>query len=119
MSSNGNSGCRRRIRSVSLSSDTECAKLGDMGEEFPFLVSTMSKTNTAPMQSSACFSRARSTNCIDNCVCGTNLMTVEKLSTCMVFRGVRFNQLPDECRLKVFSFLNILDRGFAAQVCVF
>jgi hypothetical protein len=121
---------RRRIRSVSLSSDTECLRLGDVaGEEFPFLVSTMSKPKTAPVQSTACIkqpfrsdiSRARSSNCIDHCTCGSSdpdgsLLAVERLSTGLTVGGLRFNQLPDECRLKVFSFLSILDRGIAAQV---
>ena len=118
-------GTRRRIRSVSLSSDTECGRLGDVvDEEFPFLISTMSKAYAAPVQSAACgkqlvrcdMSRALSSNCIDNCECSSlvsrHLLRVGNLT----IKGLRFNQLPDECQLKVFSFLNILDRGFAAQV---
>jgi hypothetical protein len=127
MSANG---IRRRIRSVSLSSDADYLRLGDVaGEEFPFLISTMSKANTAPVDSAICskslfrsdMSRARSSNCIDNCSCGStgpsgNLLTVKGLSAGLTVGAIRFNQLPDECRLKVFSFLSILDRGTAAQV---
>lgn len=130
-------GPRRRLRSVSLSSDSELSRANDAAvviDDFPYLSSTMMSKSCGPTDPAvvaithhhhhhhlhqqghlADMNRAMSSNCID-----MDSLKQDKVTKCGLMKNwpgrPRFNELPDECRLRVFSYLSILERAVAAQV---
>jgi len=112
---------------VSLSSEVDCPRLidGIADVDEPVFKSTLAKSRSSGGRTMTRheFARALSTNCIDkyhgsNGSNGTERMIFRRFSICEDGDApMEFEDLPEECKLAVFSFLTIHERGVAAQVC--
>jgi len=114
----------RRVRSVSLSSEIDCPRLLDGSVDLPVFRSAAVGAAKEELLSGGRlmtrheFVRALSSNCIDkysgNCY---GRLTFRRISLCQDDAPMEFEDLPEECRLAIFGFLGIRERGIAAQVC--